>query len=73
MIYLLSKRYNAYPLIPVVAIPCTKYFWSEKKRIKQGRRERTDMANIGPQDEIPEESRKSLSPMGTVYLEGELR
>jgi hypothetical protein len=60
-------------LIPVVVIPCTKYFCNEKKRIKQGTSERTDMANIGPHDDMPEESKNSLSPMGTVYFGGEFR
>jgi hypothetical protein len=60
-------------LSPVVAIPWTKYFCRVKNRIKQGSIDNTDMANMDPQDDIPDESRKSLSPMGTVYLPGELR
>lgn len=63
----------AYPLIPVVAIPFTKYFWSEKNRVNAGTSERTDMANMGPHSDMPEESKNSLRPMGTVYLVGLVR
>ena len=31
------------------------------------------MANIDPQDEMPEESRNSLNPIGTVYFCGEFK
>ena len=62
-----------YPLIPVVAIPWTKYFCREKNRMKQGTMESTAMANMEPQDDIPEESIKSRSPIGTVYMGGEFR
>ena len=35
-----------------------------------GMSESTDIANIGPQEDMPEASKNSLSPMGTVYLSG---
>ena len=59
--------------MPVVAIPWTKYLCRVKNKVKQGNSDRTDMANIDPQDEIPEESRKSLSPMGMVKRAGVFR
>jgi len=62
-----------YPLIPVVVIPCTKYFCREKNKIKHGIRDNTDMANIAPHEETPDESRKSRIPNGTVNRCGELR
>ena len=31
------------------------------------------MANIGPHEDIPVESKKSLNPMGTVYMDGEFK
>jgi hypothetical protein len=58
----------SYPFNPVVVIPWIKYFCKEKKSTKQGTRDNTDMANMGPQEEIPEASRKSRSPIGTVYF-----
>jgi len=59
-----------HPLIPVVAIPLTKYFCKEKNKMNAGMSESTDIANIGPQEDMPEASKNSLSPMGTVYLSG---
>ena len=38
-----------------------------------GINESVDMANIGPHMDMPEESRKSLNPIGTVYLVGLVR
>ena len=38
-----------------------------------GMRESTDMANMGPQEDIPEESKKNLNPMGNVYLSGDVK
>ena len=58
--------------MPVVATPCTKYFCREKKRRKQGISDNVDMANMDPQDEAPALSRKSLRPIGTVKVSGEL-
>ena len=62
-----------YPLIPVVVMPCTKYFCREKNRMKHGTRDNTDMANIEPHEETLDESRKSLSPRGTVKRCGEFK
>jgi hypothetical protein len=56
--------------MPVVAIPCTKYFCREKNKIKQGVIESTDMANIDPHEDVPEESKNSRSPNGIVYFDG---
>jgi hypothetical protein len=55
-----------YPFIPVVAMPCTKYFWRAKNNAKQGSIDNTDMANIDPHEDTPDESRKSRSPIGIV-------
>ncbi|MPN63992.1 hypothetical protein SDC9_211761 [bioreactor metagenome] len=35
--------------------------------------ESTDMANIGPHEDIPEESKNNRSPIGTVYRFGLVR
>ena len=59
--------------MPVVAIPWTKYFCKVKNRIKQGIRDKTDMANMRPQEAMPVASKKSLSPRGIVKFCGELR
>ena len=45
----------------------------EGNKMKQGIMASTDIANMGPHDDTPVESKKSLRPMGTVYLGGELR
>jgi len=59
--------------MPVVVIPCTKYLCKLKNKIKQGIRDKTDIANIEPHEEMPVESRKRRSPKGTVYNSGEFR
>ena len=59
--------------MPVVVIPCTKYFCREKNKIKHGISDNTDIANMDPHEETPEESRKRRRPSGTVNSCGELR
>src|SRR5699024_9947946 len=60
-------------LIPVVAMPLTRYFCPARKKPKTGPSATTDMANSGPQEVWELESTKVRSATGTVYISGLVR
>lgn len=57
----------SYPLIPVVAIPSTKYFWARKNINTQGSIARIDIAIILLQS-VEATSIDILKPREIVYL-----
>jgi hypothetical protein len=60
--------------MPVVDIPCTKYFCREKNRIKAGTMESVDIASAPPQlDTEPASPTKVRNALDTVNVAGVVR
>src|SRR5512133_213311 len=60
--------------MPVVAIPCTKYFCREKNRIKGGSIDSVDIASAPPQfDTEPASPTNVRSALDTLYVSGRVR
>src|SRR4051794_29552915 len=60
--------------MPVVAIPCTKYFCREKNRIKAGITESVAIASVPPQfDTEPESPTNVRNALDTVKISGLVR
>ena len=60
-------------LSPVVAMPWMRYRWEAMKNPNTGPMASTDIANSGPNEEVPVASRNWRSPRATVKFSGLVR